>query len=77
MNVYWPAGITSALGGVEKGEAKHMLAATVTPKSRGTGLIPTYMAQVRAMGAISTAVTVLLINMVIRDVVKYMPAIRT
>lgn len=30
MNVYCPAGITSALGGVENGEAKHMLAATVT-----------------------------------------------
>ena len=30
MNVYWPAGITRALGGVEKGEVKHMLAATAT-----------------------------------------------
>ena len=35
MNVYCPTGITSAFGGVEKGEAKHMLAATVTANRNG------------------------------------------
>ena len=35
MKVYCPAGMTSALGGVENGEAKHMLAPTVTAKRNG------------------------------------------
>lgn len=68
--------MTSALGGVEKGEAKHMLAATVTAKRKDTGLTPICIAHCRAIGAISTVVTVLLMNMVIRDVVKYTPASR-
>ena len=70
MNVYCPAGITKALGGVEKGEAKHILAATVTANRKGTGLTPICRALCRAMGAISTAVTVLLMNIVISEVVK-------
>ena len=76
MNVYCPAGITSALGGVENGDAKHMLAATVTANKNGTGLTPICPALCNAIGAISTAVTVLLINIVINDVVKYTPAIK-
>ena len=70
MNVYWPAGITSALGGVEKGEAKHMLAPTATAKRKGTGLASICTALCNAMGARSTAVAVLLINMVSSEVVK-------
>lgn len=76
MNLYCPAGITSAFGGVEKGEAKHMLAPTATAKRNGTGLIPICMALCKAIGASSTAVAVLLMNMVSKDVVKYIPAIR-
>lgn len=38
--MYCPADITRALGGVENGEAKHMLAATVTANMNGTGLTP-------------------------------------
>ena len=68
MNVYWPADITRALGGVENGEAKHMLAATVTANMNGTGLTPICMAHCRAIGAMRTAVTVLLMNMVMTDV---------
>ena len=70
MNEYWPAGMTRALGGVENGEAKHMLAATVTAKRKGVGLTPMPMALYKAMGAISTAVTVLEMNIVISEVVK-------
>ena len=70
MKEYWPAGITRALGGVEKGDAKHILAATVTAKRYGTGLTPNWRALCRAMGAISRAVTVLLINIVINEAVK-------
>ena len=70
MKVYCPAGITRALGGVENGEAKHMLAPTVTAKRSGTGLIPICAALCKAIGASNTAVAVLLINMVINDVVK-------
>ena len=70
MKVYWPAGITKALGGVENGDAKHMLAATVTAKRNGTGLTPNWTALCKAIGAIRTAVTVLLMNIVIRDAVK-------
>ena len=68
MNVYCPADITKALGGVENGEAKHMLAATVTANMNGTGLTPICMAHWRAIGAMRTAVTVLLIKMVITEV---------
>ena len=68
MNEYWPADITSAFGGVENGDAKHMLAATVTANINGTGLIPTGIAHCSAIGAISTAVTVLLMKIVMRDV---------
>ncbi len=32
--------MTNALGGVEKGDAKHMLAPTVTAKRKGTGFTP-------------------------------------
>ena len=41
MNVYCPAGMTRAFGGVENGDAKHMLAPTVTANRNGTGLTPT------------------------------------
>ena len=68
MNVYWPADMTSALGGVENGEAKHMLAATVTANMNGTGLTPICIAHWSAIGAMRTAVTVLLMNIVITDV---------
>ena len=67
MKVYCPAGITRALGGVEKGEAKHIEAATVTAKRKGMGLMPIPIAHCKAMGAMSTAVTVLLMNIVITD----------
>ena len=76
MKVYCPAGITRAFGGVEKGEAKHMLAPTVTANRKGVGLAPIPIALLRAIGAISTAVAVLLMNMVMSDVVKYIPAMR-
>ena len=68
-----PACITRALGGVEKGDAKHMLAARVTAKSMGSGLTPSSTDALMAIGAISTAVAVLLINIVSREVVKYIP----
>jgi hypothetical protein len=68
MKVYCPADITRALGGVENGDAKHILAATVTANMNGTGLTPICIAHWIAIGAIRTAVTVLLIKMVIRDV---------
>ena len=74
IKVYWPAGNTRALGGVEKGEAKHMLAATDTANRKAMGLTPMPTAHCRAMGAMSTAVTVLLIKMVIIDVAKYTAA---
>ena len=78
MKVYCPADMTRALGGVENGEAKHMLAATVTANMNGTGLTPICIAHCRAIGAIRTAVTVLLMKMVIIDVAVYIPAsIRT
>lgn len=70
MNVYWPAGITSALGGVENGEAKQRLAPKVTANRNGNGFTPNATALSKAMGAISTAVAVLLIKSVIIDVVK-------
>ena len=70
MNVYWPAFITKALGGVEKGEAKQRLAPSVTAKRNGTGLTPIPTAQLMAMGAISTAVAVLLMNIVRNEVAK-------
>ena len=70
MNVYWPAGNTRALGGVEKGDAKHIDAATVTAKRKGVGLTPIPTAHCKAMGAMSTAVTVLLMKMVIIEVAK-------
>lgn len=62
--------MTNAFGGVEKGEAKHMLAATVTANRNGIGLTSNWRALCKAIGAISNAVTVLLINMVISEVVK-------
>ena len=77
MNVYCPAVITSAFGGVENGDAKHMLAPNVTAKRYGTGLQSICMALCMAIGAMSTAVAVLLMNIVISDVVKYMPAMST
>ena len=67
---YWPAGMTNALGGVENGDAKHMLAPRVTANRKGTGLTPICSALCKAMGASNTAVAVLLMNMVIREVVK-------
>ena len=74
MKVYCPAGITRAFGGVENGEAKHIDAATETAKRKGIGLTPTPIAHCMAIGAISTAVTVLLINIVIIEVAKYTAA---
>ena len=62
--------MTRAFGGVENGEAKHMLAPTATAKRRGTGLMPICAALCMAIGASSTAVAVLLMNIVINDVVK-------
>lgn len=62
--------MTSAFGGVENGEAKHMLAPSVTAKRKGYGLNPVSVAEAKAIGAISTAVAVLLINIVRSDVVK-------
>ena len=70
MKEYLPACITRAFGGVEKGEAKHMLAPSVTAKRYAYGLTPSSVALDKAIGAISTAVAVLLMNMVSRDVVK-------
>lgn len=68
MKVYCPADITKALGGVENGEAKHMLAATVTANINGTGLTPVCNAHCNAIGAIRTAVTVLLMKIVMTEV---------
>lgn len=65
--------MTRAFGGVEKGEAKHMLAPRVTAKSMGNGLTPNSNDADMAIGAMSTAVAVLLINMVRSEVVKYNP----
>ena len=62
--------MTSALGGVEKGEAKHRLAPNVTAKRNGRGFTFNDMALCMAIGAMSTAVAVLLINNVINEVVN-------
>ena len=72
--------MTKAFGGVENGEAKQRLAPNVTAKRNGTGLTPTGLtptckALLIAIGAMSTAVAVLLMNIVRNDVVKYIPAI--
>ena len=67
--------MTKAFGGVENGEAKQRLAPNVTAKRNGTGLTPTCKALLIAIGAMSTAVAVLLMNIVRNDVVKYIPAI--
>ena len=64
------------MGGVENGDAKQRLAPSVTAKRKGTGLTPICRALLIAIGARSTAVAVLLINIVINEVVKYIPAIR-
>ena len=77
IKVYCPAGNTRALGGVEKGDAKHIDAATVTAKRKGMGLTSMPTAHCRAMGAMSTAVTVLLMKMVISEVAKYTAASTT
>ena len=61
---------TKALGGVENGEAKHILAPTDTAMSSGKGLMPILVAALIAIGAIRMAVAVLLMNMVSREVVK-------
>lgn len=76
MKLYDAAGITRAFGGVENGDAKHMLAANVTAIRNGNGLTPTAVALLMAIGATSTAVAVLLMNMVRTAVVRYMPPIR-
>ena len=62
--------MTSALGGVENGLAKHMLAATVTANRNGYGLTPSANADCMAMGEKSRAVAVLLMNMVRMDVAR-------
>ena len=62
--------MTRAFGGVENGDAKQRLAPNVTANRNGTGLTPTCMALLIAIGAISTAVAVLLINIVMKEVVK-------
>ena len=53
------------------GEAKHMLAATVTAISKGTALTPCAAAACKAMGAMSTAVTVFEMKNVSNDVATY------
>ena len=68
--MYLPADITNAFGGVENGLAKHMLAATVTANRNGYGLTPIESADYSAIGAKSTAVAVLLINMVRMEVAR-------
>lgn len=75
MNVYCPAGITNAFGGVENGDMKQSDAAKVTAKSIGSGLTPYATALCTAIGAISTLVAVLEMKRVSNDVVKYIPAI--
>ena len=59
---------------MENGDAKQRLAPSVTAKSIGIGLTSMLMAHFMAMGAISTAVAVLLMNMVSSDVAKYIAA---
>ena len=75
MNEYLPADNTKALGGVANGLAKHILAATQVANKNGYGLTPRSIAARIAIGAKSTAVAVLLINMVNIEVAKYIPAI--
>ena len=58
------------MGGVENGEAKHILAPTATANSKGTGLTPQLIAAERAIGAISTALAVFEINIVKSEVAK-------
>ncbi|MNZ87150.1 hypothetical protein D3C78_1060000 [compost metagenome] len=70
MKVYLPGDMTSAFGGVEKGTAKHMLAAIETANRYGIGLTPSCTAAVRAIGANKTAQAVLLINSVKVEVAK-------
>ena len=62
--------MTSALGGVENGEAKHMLDATETANKKAVGLTPSPRAALKAIGAIRTVVTVLLMNNVMIEVTK-------
>ena len=59
---------------MEKGEAKHILAPTATANIKAWGCKPNDKAVLIAMGAKSTAVAVLLMNIVISEVVKYTPA---
>ena len=54
--------MTRALGGVEKGEAKHMLEPRATAKRNGRGLAPELTATLMAMGDMRTAVAVLLMK---------------
>ena len=70
MNLYFPGFITSAFGGVENGEAKHILAPTVTAMRNGYGLTSIAAADWNAIGATNTAVAVLLINIVNKEVVR-------
>ena len=62
--------MTRALGGVENGEAKHMLAPRVTAKRNGSGLAPAPRATLMAMGDMRTAVAVLLMKNVSSVVVR-------
>ena len=57
---------------MENGEAKHMLAPRVTAKRNANGLTLSSVAALKAMGAISTAVAVLLINIVSNDIGPYL-----
>lgn len=68
--------MTSAFGGVENGDAKHMLAPIETANRNGYGLAPIWIAADNAIGANNTAQAVLLINIVSSEVVKYTPASR-
>lgn len=68
--------MTRAFGGVENGDAKHILAAIATANKNGYGLTPIPIAACIDIGANNTAVAVLLINIVSKDVQKYMPASR-
>jgi hypothetical protein len=74
MKLYLPADITIALGGVENGLARHILAATATPIRKGYGLTFIENAACVAIGANSTAVAVLLINIVTSEVANKIPA---
>ena len=62
--------MTSAFGGVENGDAKHMLAPNVTANRNAYGVMFRPTALCIAIGAMRTAVAVLLRNRLRTDVVR-------